>query len=189
MDDFQSRFERMTKQSKASEDLVCSYLELRHNLGFHLSTTQSQKDGVSKGWHVPDILCSSRENTTIEVKEDISCGKTGNLAFEEKCLINLKRWSQAHNKPNMFLAYVNHQDFQLDFFQCGHDVDKLIKELEWLCVLRPDCKEVMGGDQAHKLWIIPLKVARSMVGCTTKSIISIQDNFGFSIIAKRKLSK
>jgi len=188
-EDFKARLERMTQESQKSEELVCKYLEMKHGLGFHLSTSEAQKDGVSKGWHVPDIQCSSRIQTTIEVKEDLSCGKTGNLAFEEKCLVNLKRWSEAHSKPNMFLAYVNHKDFQLDVFQCGHDVNKLIKELEWLCVLRPDCKEVMGGDQAHKLWIIPLAVARSMVSCVTKSIISPDNNLVFSIIARKKLSR
>ena len=117
------------------------------------------------------------------------CGKTGNLAIEEHCLQRLKAWSVAHKKPNMFLAYINHMDFRVDFFKCGHDVDYLRKELEWLCVFRPDCKETQGGDCGLKLWIIPLKVARSMQSNITSSIMGELDQISFSYISKKKLSR
>jgi hypothetical protein len=87
----------------------------------------------------------------------------------------------------MFLAYVNHRDFRVDFFKCGHDVDFLRKELEWLCVYRPDCKEVQGGDSGLKLWIIPLRVARIMKSNITSSIMNEVDEVAFSIVAKKKL--
>ena len=185
----QERFERMAKEAHESEDLVYHYLTVKHDMGFYLTPQDKQKKGIKKGWHVPDIQSHKRIQTTIEVKEDIRCGQSGNLAFESDCLERLKSWSIAHSKPNMFLAYINHKDFHVDFFQCGHDVDRLRKELEWLCVLRPDCKEVQGGDQGIKLWIIPLAVARSMICCVTPSIMSHSDNVGFSFIAKIKLQR
>lgn len=183
----QERFKRMVKESEASEELVCHYLESKHQFGFYLVTSELQKLGKDHGWHVPDIHSTKNPKTTIEVKEDLMCGKTGNLAFEEHCLNRLKLWSTAHNKNNMFLAYINHKDFFVDFFMCGHDVDYLRKELEWLCVFRVDCKEVQGGDQGMKLWIIPLSVARTMKSCITSQIISHLDNKVFSSVAQKKL--
>jgi hypothetical protein len=183
------RFLRMAKESKNSEDLVCSYLEDKHQLGFHLSPQEAQKIGKEKGWHVPDIQCTKNPKTTIEVKEDLMCGKTGNLAFEEHCLARLKLWASSHNKSNMFLSYVNHKDYRVDYFKCGHDVDFLKKELEWLCAYRIDCKEVQGGDQGYKLWIIPLAVARTMKANVTKSIMNEVDLLAFSYVAKKKLQR
>jgi len=68
-------------------------------------------------------------------------------------------------------------------------VDYLRKELEWLCAFRPDCKEVQGGDQGLKLWIIPLKVARSMKSNITSSIMGEMDQIAFSFVAKKKLQR
>ena len=183
----QERFQRMTLEAQASEELVCHYLESKHGFGFHLVSYDLQKVGKDNGWHVPDIHSKKNPKTTIEVKEDLMCGKTGNLAIEEHCLLRLKAWSVAHKKNNMFLAYVNHRDFRVDFFKCGHDVDFLRKELEWLCAFRPDCKETQGGDQGLKLWIIPLKVARSMQSNITSSIMGEMDQIAFSFVAKKKL--
>ena len=179
----------MTEEAQASEELVCHYLESKHGFGFHLVSHELQKLGKDNGWHVPDIHSKKNPKTTIEVKEDLMCGNTGNLAIEEHCLLRLKAWSQAHKKNNMFLAYVNHRDFRVDFFKCGHDVDYLRKELEWLCVFRPDCKEVQGGDSGLKLWIIPLKVARSMKSNITSSIMGEMDQISFSFVAKKKLTR
>lgn len=183
------RFERMTQESFLSEELVCHYLESKHAFGFYLLSHELQKQGINNGWHVPDIHSTKKIQTTIEVKEDLMCKKTGNLAFEENCLNKLKLWSIAHNKNNMFLAYINHKDFFVDFFKCGHDVDFLRKELEWLCVFRVDCKEVQGGDSGLKLWIIPLKVARTMKSNITSSIIGELDQLTFSFVAKKKLTR
>ena len=152
----------MAKKSFLSESLLCEMLNQKHSYAFFVTEQEKQKEGVKKGWHVP------------EVKEDIRSSKTGNLAFESDGLYRLKKWAMAHKKHNMFIAYINHKDFHVDFFQCSHDVDKLRKELEWLCVLRPDCKEVQGGDTSLKLWIIPINVARSMVSCVTNQIIIAQ---------------
>lgn len=185
----QQRFQRMTQEAQASEELVCHYLESKHGFGFHLVSHELQKVGKDNGWHVPDIHSKKNPKTTIEVKEDLMCGKTGNIAIEEHCLLRLKAWSQAHKKANMFLAYVNHRDFRVDFFKCGHDVDYLRKELEWLCVYRPDCKEVQGGDSGLKLWIIPLKVARIMKSNITSSIMGELDQVAFSFVAKKKLTR
>jgi hypothetical protein len=183
------RFQQMAKAAHKSEELVCSFLEWKHSLGFFITPHDEQKNGTSKGWHVPDIQCSNRLQTTIEVKEDMMCSKTGNIAFEEDGLVRLKRWAEAHNKPNMFLAYVNHLDFGLDVFKVGLDVDYLIKELEWICVFRPDCKVVQGGDQGLKLWIIPIKVARTLQSCVNNSLFTKMDMVAFRIIAKNKLAK
>ena len=181
------RFERMAKESTTSVQLVRHWFDVQYGVSFQIIGDDEQIAGIEHGWHVPDLRCQDKPKLTIEVKEDLMCGKTGNLAIEEHCLLRLKAWSQAHKKGNMFLAYVNHCDFRVDFFKCGHDVDYLRKELEWLCVFRPDCKEVQGGDQGLKLWIIPLKVARSMKSNITSSIMGDLDQVTFSVIAQKKL--
>lgn len=185
----QQRFIRMTEEAHASEELVCHYLESKHEFGFHIVSHELQMVGKKNGWHVPDIQSHKNPKTTIEVKEDLMCEKTGNLAIEEHCLLRLKAWAIAHKKNNMFLAYVNHLDYRVDFFKCGHDVDYLRKELEWLCAFRPDCKEIQGGDSGLKLWIVPLRVARSMQSNITSSIMTELDEVAFAIIAKKKLQR
>tara|TARA_R100000315_G_C5229390_1_gene140301 strand:+ start:567 stop:1139 length:573 start_codon:yes stop_codon:yes gene_type:complete len=183
------RFLKMARDAEKSENLVCNFLENTHHFGFYMTSKKEQKNGISKKWHVPDIKSSKRIRTTIEVKEDFRSSKTGNVAIESDCLERLKNWSLAHQKTNMFLAYINHQDFQLDVLECGHLVDKLKKELEWLCVSRIDCKELMGGDTNLKLWIIPIYVLRSMLCNVTKALFTDDDMKVFREIAEAKLSK
>ena len=183
------KFLKMAKDSFTSEKLLCEMLNKKHSFAFFVTSNEKQKDGVLKGWHIPDIQSRKKPNTTIEVKEDISSANTGNIAFESDGLKKLKKWAMAHKKNNMFIAYINHIDYHVDFFQCSHDVDKLRKELEWLCVLRPDCKELLGGDTGIKLWIIPLNVARSMISCVTTQIINIKENQIFANIAEIKLKR
>ena len=183
------RFERMAQAAQDSEQLVCSFLEWKHGLGFYCTPHDEQKEAIPKGWHVPDIQCEKRSPTTIEVKEDLMAAQTGNLAFEEEGLIRLKRWAMAHKKTNMFLAYVNHKDFGLDIFQIGMGVDYLIKELEWMCVFRPDCKVLHGGDQGLKLWIIPIKVARSLHSCVNHNLFKDLDMVAFQYMAEKKLKR
>lgn len=183
------RFQRMAEESQNSEELVCNFLENKHQLGFYCTPHYEQKEATLKEWHIPDIQSEKKIATTIEVKEDLLCAETGNLAFEEEGLIRLKRWALAHNKMNMFLAYVNHLDYGLDIFKIGLDVDYLIKELEWICVFRPDCRVLYGGDQGLKLWIIPIKVARSLHSCVNRSLFKELDMMAFMYIAEQKLKR
>ena len=51
----QQRFMRMTEEAHASEELVCHYLESKHEFGFHIVSHELQMLGKNNGWHVPDI--------------------------------------------------------------------------------------------------------------------------------------
>jgi hypothetical protein len=68
-------------------------------------------------------------------------------------------------------------------------VDYLIKELEWMCVFRPDCKVLHGGDQGLKLWIIPIKVARSLHSCVNHNLFKELDIAAFQYMAEKKLKR
>ena len=181
-----SRFLKMAEAAKKCENLVLHFLKLNHRLGFFLCKKEVQINGIKNGYHVPDIH-NHKNSTTIEVKEDKSSKKTGNLCFEYNCIVNLKKWANAYNKKNMHLAYVNHHDYHIDFFQCGHKTDLLISELEWLCASDVRCKIVYGGDTNHKLYIIPIDVARIMHCNVTYEKFTHAEVSGFACIAKNIL--
>ena len=179
------RFQRMAKDSKNSEELIMDWLCAQYGEQFELISEEVQIMGVEHGWHVPDLKHTQR-NLYIEVKEDKSSAITGNLAFEKHCISRLKRWASYHN-ARVLLAYVNHKDFHIDIFACNFDTGQLVKELDFLCAYRADCKELNGGDQLHPLWIIPLQVSRKMVSCITNQVMLQRPRRIFSELAKEKL--
>lgn len=185
----QQRFERMARESTTSEELVRHWFHVQYGVSFYIVDEEEQKAGIEHGWHVPDLKCPDKPRLTIEVKEDIAAGKTGNLCFEIACIKRYKEWCIYHHKPDALLAIVNHHDFRVDVWTCGFDVDRLQKELEYLCAVRPDCNIKHGGDQGHPMYIIPINVARKMVTCITNQLMLERPRRIFSQLAKEKLQR
>lgn len=183
----ETRFQRMVRLSQTSEELVRDWISAQYGEDFELISTKKQIDGMKHGWHVPDLK-HTKKNLWIEVKEDIAAAETGNLAFERVCIARMKRWANYH-KARVLLAYVNHNDFYIDIFAMNFETDLLLKELEFLCASRIDCKIKVGGDQMHQLFIVPIPVARKMVSCITNQVILAASRRLFSEVAKEKLIK
>lgn len=184
---WESRFQRMVRLSQTSEELVRDWISSQYGEEFELVPSEQQIAGMEHGWHVPDLK-HTEKNLWIEVKEDKSAAKTGNLAFERVCIARMKRWADYH-KARVLLAYVNHKDFYIDIFAMNFDTDLLLKELEFVCASRIDCKVKMGGDQMHQLFIVPIPVARKMVSCITNQVIMAASRRLFSEVAREKLLK
>jgi len=182
-----NRFQRMVKESQTSEELVRDWISSQYGEDFEMVSTESQIMGMKNGWHVPDLKHKSK-NLWIEVKEDIRACETGNLCFERVCIERMKRWADYH-KAQVLLAYVNHKDFYIDIFAMGFDTNLLLKELEFVCAHRVDCKVKIGGDQLHQLFILPIPIARKMVSCITSQVILSHSRRVFSEVAKEKLMK
>jgi hypothetical protein len=182
-----ARFLKMAAQSQTSEELVRDWLSAQYREEFVVVSTEEQIAGMEHGWHVPDLR-HKKKNLWIEVKEDLRASKTGNLAFEAACISRMKTWADYH-KARVLIAYVNHRDFYIDIFAANYETDLLTKELEYTCAYRIDSHVKMGGDQLHKLWVIPIPVARKMVSCITNQVILASSRRMFSEIAKEKLIK
>ena len=185
----QQRFERMAKESTTSEELVRHWFDVQYGVQFVIIDEEEQIAGIEHGWHVPDLKCPDKPRLCIEVKEDIMAEKTRNLCFEQSCLKRYKDWCIYHKKPDALFAIVNHHDFRVDVWTCGFDVDRLTKELEFLCATRPDCSIRHGGDQGHPMYIIPIRVARTMVTCITNQLMLERPRRIFSQMAKEKLQR
>ena len=181
------RFQKMVLNSATSEELIKHWISAQYGEDFEPVSTEQQIMGLEHGWHIPDLK-HTKKNLWVEVKEDIRAAQTGNLAFEANCLSRMKTWAQYH-KAQVLMAYVNHKDFYIDIFAANFDTDLLTKELEYLCAYRADCTIKMGGDQPHKLWILPIPVARKMVSCITNHMILGHSRRLFSKVAKEKLRR
>tara|TARA_R100000773_G_scaffold21827_1_gene19387 strand:- start:608 stop:1168 length:561 start_codon:yes stop_codon:yes gene_type:complete len=167
-----NRVEKMMDDSTCSEDFIVDVLEERYGGSFYTVSSEDQRDGIGRGWHVADIRSKEHPKVAFEVKEDFKSEDTGNLAFESYCLDGLRRWATYHKMKNVFLVYVNHRTYDVDVFDCAFDVDGLRKELEYLCAFDLRCSEKQGGDQMFKLWILPIDVAKTMKSCVTNRFFS-----------------
>ena len=183
------RFEQMARESTKSEELVRHWFDVQYGVKFEIVDEDEQAEGAEHGWHVPDLRCPDKPRLCIEVKEDIMAGRTGNLCFEMSCLDKYKEWCVYHKKPDALFAIVNHNDFMVDVWSCGFDVDRLRKELEFLCAIRVDCSIRYGGDTLHPMYIIPIKVARKMATCITNQIMLERPRRIFSTMARDKLRR
>jgi hypothetical protein len=161
----------MFQASQKSEEFIRDVLIKRYDIPFNLVSTMDQRDGVARGWHVPDIHCP-KYNTHFEVKEDKLSADTGNLAFEAHCMDGMKRWWIANKPRSVLWVYINHKTFDIDIFDVGINNDGLYKELEYFCSFHPMCSERLGGDQMFKLWIVPLVIARKFKSCITGAMFS-----------------
>ena len=183
------RFEKMCRESLISENLVKDFLTKKFMLQFHLVPHQEQIALSHSGLHVPDILCVEKPGVAFEVKEDKMSAKTGNLAFELSGLSRLRRWGWGEGIKNIYLMYINHNDYRLDVFDLGMHLARLELELKALSDRNPSCKCIPGGDQLHPLYVVPIPLARKLESCITTLFFDEVDLFFFSKSAKAVLRK
>ena len=183
------RFERMCRQSLASEILVRDFLHLKYPLQFHITPHEQQNAMGSKGIHVADILCVEKPHVAFEVKEDIKSGVTGNLAFEISGMQNLRRWGHGAGIQHIYLMYVNHKDFCLEVVELGMYSAQLDLELKALSERDKRCRIVAGGDQFHPIYIVPIHLARKLDSCRSTKFFNDVDMFLFSKTAKIRLQR
>ena len=183
------KIDKMYQESLMSENLVKDFLTQKFNLQFHGVPHIEQKAMISKGIHVPDILCVEKPHVAFEVKEDLMSAQTGNLCFELKCFAQLRVWGWEQNIKNIYVLYINHIDFALDVFELGMGSARLEFELDTLASKDSQCRLVTGGDWNNELYVLPLEKARRLHSCITKRFFDDVDLFLFSKSAQIKLKR
>ena len=169
------RFHSMCDAAEPSEELVRDYLnEIKSsNKTFTLTSKTEQIAGISKGWHIPDV--TDGDGKFVEVKEDFSSKRTGNIAIEKNCVERMMKYCDDNNYRYPFLASVNHKEFSVLFFDCIgllDTLDDLVKQNK--------VRLLQGGDRDEWNYIVPLDVA--------KTICSMYDNKNFPSVAKPVLN-